>query len=409
MTVSNSLVFDPLSAEFAKNPYAFYDDLRAQDRPFYFAAQDMWLLSRFDDISQIALHPKAVRSLFGYVSQKELALEQRKANWHDMPYHERFVQRSMLDSDGEKHKRLRGHLFKWFTPKSIDRLEPIIQNFVDMLLDSLQTHDQVDFVADVAAPIPGYAIGQLLGVPVKDCAQLREWSELVVQYFDIDRSAQRKQMAETATRDFYEYLVDLKQQRIDSPQDDLISRMIQDQAQGFYSDDEFISDCMLILMAGHGSTIDVLSTGMHTLLNFPDAMRHLQKDTSLLPTAIQEMFRYEPPLPFFHRHVLEDIEIRGHHFEAGTTFGLLYSAGNRDPKYFENPNMFDIARTPNRHLSFGRGVHLCLGNHLARLNMKIVFTTLWQRFSKVELIEAPTYKRGLSVRGPTALQVRFNS
>lgn len=407
MHTETAFFFDPLSADFAADPYRFYSTLREQVKPYYFATQGMWLLSRFDDISQVTLHPKAVRSLIGIVSPDQLAREQRKANWHDMPYHERFVQCSMLDSDGDKHSRLRSQLFKSFVPKNVGGLEPSIQNFVDELLDELQNHDSIDFVDDFAAHIPGYAIGRLLGAPTEDCSQLREWSELIVQYFDINRTDERKNLAETATREFYEYLTALKRQRLKNPQNDLISSMIQDQANGVYSDDEFISACMLILMAGHGSTIDVLATGMHTLLKFPDAMHGLRHDASLLPTAIQEMFRYEPPLPFFHRHVLEDIEIRGHHFPAGTTFGLLYSAANRDPAAFENPNEFDISRSPNRHLSFGRGVHLCLGNHLARLNMNVIFQTLWRRFSKIELLDEPVYKPGLSVRGPESLHVRF--
>jgi len=407
MAKSPLIAFDPLSASFADNPYRVYDQLRSQDKPYYFADQDMHLLSRFDDISMVTLHPKAVRSLIGYVSPEELAAAQRKANWHDMPYHQRFVQCSMLDSDGEKHERLRSHLFKSFTPKSVSNLEPLIQKFVDTLLDQLSSHDQIDFVADFAAHIPGYAIGQLLGVPADDCTRLRIWSELVVQYFDVNRTDERKRIAENATKEFYEYLTELKQQRRKKPKPDLISQMIEDESQGVYSEDEFISACMLILMAGHGSTIDVLSSGMLTLLNFPDAMRSLREDSSLIPTAIQEIFRYEPPLPFFHRHVLSDIEIRGHFYPAGTTFGLLYSAANRDPKQFENPNKFDISRKPNRHLSFGRGLHLCLGNHLARLNMKIIFNTLWQRFSEIQLLEKPAYKRGLSVRGPESLMLRL--
>jgi cytochrome P450 len=324
-----------------------------------------------------------------------------------MPYHQRFVQFSLLDSDGEIHQRLRGQLFKSFTAKNLAGLEEAIQDFVDQLINRLQHKQKIDFVADFAAHIPGYVIGLLLGTPAEDCTQLREWSEKIVQYFDVDRSNQRKQIAETATQEFYQYLLDLKQQRIEKPENDLISRMIKDQALGYYSDDEFISTCMLILMAGHGSTIDVVSSGMHTLLKFPATMQRLRDDLSLLPNAIQEMFRYESPLPFFHRHVLKEVQIRGHHFPAGTTFGLLYGAANRDPLQFENPDQFNIDRTRNRHLAFGRGVHLCLGNQLARLNMKIIFTTLLHRFSDFELIDEPNYKPGLSIRGPQSLNIAW--
>ena len=169
------------------------------------------------------------------------------------------------------------------------------------------------------------------------------------------------------------------------------------------NEDEFISTCMLILMAGHGSTIDVLGSGLHALLRFPDQMDKLRADPGLIRTAIPEMFRYESPLPFFHRYATEETEIAGRPFPRGTKFGLLYGAANRDPAQFERADEFDIARHPNRHLAFGGGAHFCLGNHLARLDMEVIFTALLRRFSRIELAEQPVYKRGLSVRGPRSL------
>ncbi|MEM1318525.1 MAG: cytochrome P450, partial [Pseudomonadota bacterium] len=230
------------------------------------------------------------------------------------------------------------------------------------------------------------------------------------QFFDVDRSAEKKELAETATRAFYHYLDDLMVERTRAPKDDLISKMLVDERAGHYTPDEFISTCMLLLMAGHGSTIDVLGSGLHTLLKHPDAMMALRADRALLPTAIQEMFRYEPPLPFFHRHALEDVTIRGQHFPAGNTFGLLYGAANRDPTQFERADTFDIYREPNRHLAFGMGAHLCLGNHLARMNMRVIFEELFQRTSAIELAtDTVIYKPGLSVRGPKSLPVRMTS
>ncbi|MGI9353849.1 MAG: cytochrome P450 [Rhizobiaceae bacterium] len=325
-----------------------------------------------------------------------------------MPIHERVVQFSLLDSDGEVHRRLRRQIFGEFSAGAVSGLESMVEDFVGDLLDTLQEREKIDFIADFAAHIPGHIIGQLLGVPSEDSSQLRLWSEQVVQFFDVDRSDKRKEIAETATGEFFEYLAELKAQRSKTPKDDLISRMIEDERQGRYTEDEFISTCMLILMAGHGSTIDVLGSGMHTLLKHPEDMESLRADPSLLPNAIQEMFRYESPLPFFHRHATKDVTLRGRHFPAGTTFGLLYGAANRDPRQFDDPDKFDIARTPNRHLAFGLGAHLCLGNNLARLNMRVIFEALLRRFPKIELAtEQVIYKRGLSVRGPAVLPIRL--
>jgi cytochrome P450 len=299
-------------------------------------------------------------------------------------------------------------VFGAFTGRSLATLEADIQGLINDLLDACAAKQIMDFIEDFAAHIPGLVIGKLLGVPEADAPQLRLWSEQIVQFFDVDRSDQKKIIAETATHQFYDYLTSLKQSRKAAPRDDLISKMIADETRGCYTEDEFISTCMLILMAGHGSTIDVLGSGMHTLIQHPEAMSALRADHSLMPSAIQEMFRFESPLPFFHRHAIEDVTIRGQHYPAGTTFGLLYGAANRDPEAFDKPNNFNISRRPNRHLAFGRGVHLCLGNHLARLNMKLIFSSLLARFPNILLAEENViYKKGLSVRGPEKLMLHL--
>ncbi|MEN0041563.1 MAG: cytochrome P450 [Pseudomonadota bacterium] len=403
-------ILDPLSSGFADNPYATYERLRTLDEPPYFAPHGAYLLSRYDDVVAVATNPMAVRSLAGHESEAEAKERQRRANWHDMPYHERVVQFSLLDSDGDVHRRLRTLVFGDLTNRSIAVLEAEVRRFVVSLLDELSARDEIEFIADFAAHIPGHVIGRLLGCPAEDAPQLRQWSEQVVQFFDVDRSAEKKELAETATRDFYHYLDDLKVERTRAPKDDLILKMLVDERAGHYTPDEFISTCMLLLMAGHGSTIDVLGSGLHTLLKHPDALMALRGDPALIPTAIQEMFRYESPLPFFHRHALEDVTLRGQHFPAGTTFGLLYGAANRDPAQFERADTFDIHREPNRHLAFGMGAHLCLGNHLARMNMRVIFEELFQRTSAIELAtDTVIYKPGLSVRGPKSLPVRMTS
>ncbi len=369
----------------------------------------MWLLSRFEDVSAIATNPAMVRSLEGIAPPNELAERQRAANWHDMPYHERVVQFSLLDSDGPLHRRLRKLVFGSFTTAAIAHLETMIRQHVSHLLDNAEARDSFDFIEDFAMHIPGFVIGQFIGAPPQDSAQLRIWSEQVVQFFDVDRSDTKKTLAETATREFYHYLEALKRERQANPKDDLFSRMIADEAQGnYHSTDELISTCMLILMAGHGSTIDVLGSGMHTLLRERDALMTLSKAPQALPQAIQEMFRYDPPLPFFHRHALEPVQVAGQTFDTGTTFGLLYGAANRDESAFADADRYIHDRSPNRHLAFGQGAHLCLGNNLARLTMRVTFEEILSRFTSWELQEDfVPYKPGLSVRGPQKLPVCF--
>jgi cytochrome P450 len=396
---------DPLSDTFAADPYPTYAALRALDRPEHSHVTGMVMLARYGDVSAIATNAAMVRSLEGHESKADALARQEAMNWDGMPYHERFVQFSLLDSDGDIHRRLRKLVFGKFTARALDPLEGMVRAYVDGLLDDFVCAGPIDFIAQFAAHVPGHVIGHLLGAPAEDAPQLRQWSEEVVQFFDVDRTEQKKTLAEIATRDFHDYLLALKAEREATPRDDLISGLIEDEREGRLQGDEFISTCMLILMAGHGSTIDVLGSSLHTLLKSPGAMAELRGDPALLPNAIQEMFRYESPLPFFHRHALEDVELRGHHFPAGTTFGLLYGAANRDPEAFNEPDTFDIRRSPNRHLAFGQGAHLCLGNHLARLNMKVIYEQLFARTSEINLAGDVPYKPGLSVRGPKVLPV----
>ncbi len=401
----SAIVFDPLSDDFARDPYPTYAALRAHG-PWYWEAADMWLLSRFEDVSAAAVTPKLVRTLDGIKTPAEIDEDRRRANWHDMPHHSRFVQFSLLDSDGEVHQKLRRRLFGEFTNARIQALRPEVERHVSHLIDGVAERDEFDFIEDFAAHVPGHIIGRLLGVPDADCAILRTWSENIVQYFDVDRSDAKKALAETTTTEFYHYLLELSTDRRRASKDDLISRLVVSWDAGDLTEDEFISSCMLILMAGHGSTIDVLGGGMHALLRFPDQMRRLRDDPGLATTAVHEMFRFESPLPFFHRYAVEALEINGFTFGKGAKLGLLYGCANHDGAAFPEAERFDIGRTPNRHLAFGGGAHFCLGNHLARMDMEIIFTRLLARFGRIELATEPVYRRGLSVRGPQSLRIR---
>ncbi|MGX1497683.1 cytochrome P450 [Roseibium aggregatum] len=408
MSPSTDLSFAPLSDAFAQDPYPFYAALRGRKGLTYFEDFDIWLAARFDDVSEIVQNGKMVRSMDHIADAEEIAALKRAQNWHDMPHHSRFVQFSLLDSDGEVHDRLRKQVFKLFTPVMVGKLRDDIQAYVDRLFDSLADRSEIDFIEDLAAHVPGHIIGRVLGVPDEDCPQLRVWSENIVQYFDIDRTDARKELAERNTTEFYHYLQSLKAERERSPKDDLLSLMIEAERAGQMNEDEFISTAMLILMAGHGSTIDVLGSGMHALLKFPDELQRLRQDPSLMKTAVQEMFRYESPLPFFHRYSTEDMTVCGDDYPRGTKFGVLYGAANRDPAQFPDADRFDAGRSPNWHIAFGRGAHFCLGNHLARLDMDIIFSTLLRRFKSIDLAQDNvSYKRGLSVRGPESLRLTW--
>lgn len=399
-------MFEPQSTAFAKNPYSFYADLRQLDEPHFYEGANAYLLSRYIDVEGAARNPKLVRSLEPFMDPELVKAEQRARNWHDMPNHERFVQFSLLERDDDTHFRLRVIVLRALSRRFLEQQRSMIEAYVDQLLDKLLQLREFDFVADLASHVPGHIIGHLLGVPDEDCPQLRIWSENIVQFFDVGRTEEHKQLAESATTEFYLYLSELISDRRKKPKEDLISSLVAAQDAGEMNEAELISTCMLILAAGHGSTIDVLGSGMHALISHPDQLALLRRSPGHIQMAVQEMFRFDSPLPFFHRYASEELVFNGRSYPRGAKFGLLYGSANRDPDQFPNPDTFDVTRDPNRHVAFGRGAHLCLGNHLSRLDMEVIFLSILRNTKHIQLSgPEPTYKRSLSVRGPESLRV----
>ncbi|MBO6566579.1 MAG: cytochrome P450 [Pseudomonadales bacterium] len=401
-------MFDPLSQAFAQDPYSVYDRLRQSPEPVFLGAMNCHLLSRYEDVESTARNPVMVRSLQAFADDKTIAEQQRQANFHDMPNHEQFVQFSMLERDGEVHRRMRMVVLRAFSKAFIEKHRSMVQNYVNGLLDQVLQYRDIEFVEDLAAQLPGHIIGKILGVPDEDCPLLRVWSEEIVQYFDADRTPENKARAESATRNFYTYLINQIDQRRKTPTGDLLTTLVQAEKNGELSETELVSTSLLILAGGHGSTIDVLGTGMLALLRNPETLKHLRGNPNLMGTAVQEMFRYDAPLPFFHRYASEDVTVMGQDFPKGTKFGLLYGSANRDSEAFPDAHQFRADRFPNRHVAFGRGAHLCLGNNLARLNLDIIFSTLLQRVASFELRDSePQFRTGLSSRGLVSLPLRL--
>jgi cytochrome P450 len=402
---SNSL-FEPHSNAFAKNPYSFYADLRQLDEPYFYEGADAYLLSRYVDVEGAARNPALVRSLEAFMDPETVKAEQRARNWHDMPNHERFVQFSLLERDDDTHFRLRVIVLRALSRRFVEQQRSMIETYVDRLLDQLLQQKEFDFIADLASHVPGHIIGHLLGVPDEDCPALRIWSENIVQFFDVGRTEEHKLLAENATTEFYLYLSGLIADRRKNPKEDLISSLVAAQDAGEMNEAELISTCMLILAAGHGSTIDVLGSGMHALISHRDQMHLLRQEPGHIHMAVQEMFRFESPLPFFHRYASEELVFNGKTYPRGTKFGLLYGSANRDPDQFPDADRFDVTRDPNRHVAFGRGAHLCLGNHLSRLDMEVIFLGILKKTRHIELSgPEPTYKKSLSARGLESLRV----
>ena len=404
------MLLEPYSGEFARDPYAVYARMRRECPVYYHENWDAWLFSRYEDIKALVMDERLGRAMDHVMSREEVAADRASRDWDAAPNHSRYVKVSILDTEGELHDRLRKAVFRMFTPARVNQLQGFIQGFIDRQIDALGSVKEFDFIEDLVAPAPGFVIGEMLGVPEPDRPRLRAWSEDIVQFFEPERTVAHQGLAERATTEFAAYLADLAAMRREQPGDDLISEMIawRDGAERL-NQDELVSNAMMVLMAGHGSTIDALGNGMLALLRHPEQVAALKADAGLIRTAVQEMFRYDAPLPYFHRFALEDMEYRGFSFKKGAKLGFLYASANRDEACFDNPDRFDIRRDPNRHLAFGGGVHHCLGSHLARLNMEIIFKTVLRRLPGLSLDVAGDdleWKPGILTRSLVRLPVR---
>jgi len=403
--------FAPYSEKFSKDPYTVYAKMRETCPVYYHETWDTWLLSRYQDIWSLLMDKRLGRTLDHVMQEEQIKAYRKQHRWDEAPNHSRYVRISILDSEGSLHERLRKAVFRMFTVTRVKQLRDYIQELVDSGITSIEQQREFDFIEDFVAPIPGAVIGKMLGVAEPYRPQLRVWSENIVQFFEPERTETHRQLAEQATVEFVEFLQELVAMRANKPEDDLISEMIlwRDENGKGLNQDELISTAMTILMAGHGSTIDASGNGMLALLRHHEQLTMLRDAPDLIDTAVQEMFRFEPPLPYFHRYTLEDVEFKGYSFKKGTKLGFLYASASRDEGHFEKADLFNIKRNPNRHLAFGGGAHHCLGNHLARQNMEIMFTTLLRRLPDLELAieeEQLEHKPGIQSRGLTRLPLR---
>ncbi len=249
-------------------------------------------------------------------------------------------------------------------------------------------------------------IAELLGVPSADRGLLRPWSADICGMYELRPSEQTARTAVRACVEFSDYLRTLSRKRRLDPRDDLISALAQvvDDDERL-TEDELIGTCVLLLNAGHEATVNVTGNGWWSLFRNPDQLTRLREDLTLVPRAIEELMRWDTPLQMFERWVLEDSEICGTVVPKGAELGLLFGSANRDPSVFDRPDDLDVAREPNPHVSFGAGVHFCLGAPLARLELETSFTTVIRRLPRLRLAEEPAWKPNYIIRGLRELRV----
>lgn len=381
------------------HPYRVYDELRREAPVSYFEPTNQWLISRHADVNALLRDRRLGRSHLHVATHEEFGRppepEFQEPFW-------RVIRAGMLDVEPPVHTRLRRLVSRAFTPRMVESLRPRVRAIAGGLVDAFVEKGGGDLLAEVAEPLPVTVIAEMLGIPHADRHLLRPWSAEICGMYELNPSLEAQHTAVRAASEFADYLKTLAAQRRRAPGDDLISALAQIDE---LTEDELVGTCVLLLNAGHEATVNVTGNGWWALFRNPSELARLREDRSLLPTAVEEVMRWDTPLQMFERWVLEDIEVHGVEIPRGSEVALLFGSANRDPAVFEDPDRLDVGRADNPHISFGAGIHFCLGAPLARIELMESYGALLDRAAKLELREEPSWKPGYVIRGLRSLEV----
>jgi cytochrome P450 len=391
------VTYNPFEPGFAADPYPQYRTLREHD-PVHHSPLEFWLLLRYDDVQRFLRDPS-------------LSVEDRNARPTPMNQVTREVlgdrgQYAMLNRDPPDHTRLRRLVSKAFTPRAVADLRPRIVELTDAALDRAEERGGMDLIADFAFPLPFTVISDLLGMPETDTAQLREWSGALVKSLEpLFDPAELLAMAEAGDA-MRAFLTDAIAWKRSHPAGDMLSALITAEDHGdVLSDEELLDQILLLYIAGHETTVNLIGNGVLALLRNPDSLSRLRPDPALDANAIEELLRYDSPVQMSRRITLDDIEVDGHHIEAGAFVVLVLASANRDEAHWgPTAATLDITRAgASQHVSFGGGAHYCLGAALARLEGQIAVGSLVRRFPNLAIAGEPAWNGRINLRGLRSL------
>ncbi|MFC3979962.1 cytochrome P450 [Streptosporangium jomthongense] len=395
--------FDPWSPEFVAYPYDAYAELRQRPVTF-FEPTGQWLVARHADVNALLRDRRLGRSYLHVATHAEFGRPE------EPPFLDPFwrvVRAGMLDVEPPVHTRLRRLVSRAFTPRMVEALRPKVASIATGLVEDFVARGGGDLIAEVAEPLPVTVIAEMLGVPEADRHLLRPWSADICGMYELNPSPETQRTAVRAAEEFSGYLSELARARRANPGDDLISALALVADGGdTLTEEELVGTCVLLLNAGHEATVNVTGIGWWSLFRNPAELERLRADHGLLPTAIEELMRWDTPLQMFERWVLEDISVGGVNIPRGAEVALLFGSANRDPEVFADPDRLDLGRTENPHISFGAGIHFCLGAPLARIELAESFGALLRLAPRMELATEPTWNPGYVIRGLTALETR---
>jgi cytochrome P450 len=375
------------------NPYPLYAQLR--ETPVAPLADGFFAVSSYVDIAALLHDPRLSKD------QRKTALPLTGA--------QRIEPRPFLFLDPPEHDRLRRLVMRQFTPARVNAMHDRIVVLVDELIDARRDQSQLDVVDDFAYPLPVTVICELLGVPREDESRFHTWADTLAHSVDPDPGEETSLAAMQAAQALATYMRELIAARRAEPRDDLLSGLAAGDDAERMDDADLVITMILLLIAGHETTVNLITNGTLTLLRYPAELERLRDHPERIPIVVEEMLRYEPPVQFVTRFALADIAIDGAPIPQGSGIRLMLAAGNHDPRRFRDPDHFDPDRPDNEHLGFGGGIHYCVGAPLARIETQVALTTFARRFVNPRLVEdPPPYRPNAVLRGPRHLLVDFD-
>jgi len=397
--------YDLYGQDFKRDPHPTFAAMRRDDpiyrQPGLDGKTPIWFVTRYADVDAMLRDRRFVR---------DAALALPPERIPEASPLDRRLNQHMLNADGADHRRLRDLVSQAFTPKRVADLRPRVQEIADALLDPVVGRGEMDLITDFSFPLPTTVILELLGVPIVDRDRFRAWGNAL-----LEPPMTPEAQAETARQltEFTDYLQALFEERRRHPQGDMISALVAaDQAGDRLSEDELCSTVVLLIVAGHETTVNLIANAVLALSRHPDRRAALAADPSLMPAAVEEFLRYDGSVErALNRWAAEDVEWGGQHIRRGDPVILILSSANRDPERFERPDALELERSPNPHLGFGKGLHYCLGSPLARLETDVALTTLLARLPNLRLAvpeEELRYRFLPGFRGLEALPVRWD-
>ncbi|KFG74788.1 cytochrome P450 [Streptomyces mutabilis] len=395
--------FDPWDPDFVADPYPAYAELRDRGRVHYYEPTDQWLVPHHADVSALLRDRRLGRTYVHRYTHEDFG------RTPPPPEHEPFRtlnDHGMLDLEPPDHTRIRRLVSKAFTPRTVERLKPYVRSLADELVGSLVEAGGGDLLTDVAEPLPVAVIAEMLGIPESDRAPLRPWSADICGMYELNPSQETAARAVRASIEFSEYLRALIATRRKDPGDDLVTGLIAAHDEDdCLTEQEMVSTCALLLNAGHEATVNATVNGWWALFRDPGSLAALRADHSLVPTAVEELMRYDTPLQLFERWVLDEVEIDGTTIPTGAEVAMLFGSANHDPAVFSAPNRLDLGRRDNPHISFSAGIHYCIGAPLARIELAASMIALLERAPALRPAAEPERKPNFVIRGLKGLTV----